>query len=328
MKTRRFEFLLEAVQPIAHHEGSIGNHAVHMRRKERMPDGSFADVPIITGDTMRHGLRESAAYAMLDVAGMLDDTKLSAPALRLLFNGGMMSGRGDAGTINLDEYRELAELVPTLSLLGGCASSRVIPGRLVVEDAVLLCQETRRKAPPWADAHLEGQAFGAARGYLEEVQRVRMDALLDPAKRLLLSAAAQVAENAKLLRGEKAHTDDDAIERDDAKSPMMPRTYERVVSGSLFLWSIQADTYSDLDDDTLLTALGVFLSRMRVGGKKGTGHGELRPIAARDISLRRISDGSETVDCTALAGRVGDVFKAHVRERADRIREFLSKVDA
>ncbi len=61
----RYEFVLEAALPIAHHEGTFGNEAVIMRRKIRQKDG-WAKVPIVTGDTMRHGMREAAAYVLLD----------------------------------------------------------------------------------------------------------------------------------------------------------------------------------------------------------------------------------------------------------------------
>lgn len=327
MKTRRFEFLLEAVQPIAHHEGTIGNHATVMRRKVRLADGEFAEVPVITGDTMRHGLREAATWALLDAAG-LDEARLSDAALRLLFNGGVMTGRGDAGSVNLDQYRELATIIPPLALFGGCAMNRPIPGRIVVEDAVVLCQETMRWLAPWAVTLLEGQSFAMARGYVEETQRVRMDATLDPSKRRLLSDGAQVAVNARLAASEAAHVADDAIARDESKSTMLPRTFERVVQGALFTWAIQAETYTELDDDTLLTTLGVFLSRPRVGGKKGTGHGELRVVAARDIGVRRPSERAEVLDCTELGPRVGEVFRAHCAARADEIGKFLAKVDA
>jgi len=331
MKTRRFEFLLEAAQPIAHHEGTIGNHAIVMRRKVRQPDGTFAHVPIITGDTMRHGLREASAWALLDAAGMLPNGQggqLSRSALRLLFSGGMVSGRGDAGAINLDQYRQMVELVPSLALFGGCASNRVVPGRLFVEDATLVCAETRAWLPAWASDAMGQQELAGQRAHVEEVQRVRMDPLLDPSKCKVLSDGEQIAQNKQLASSEAAHGADDAIERDASKSSMMPRTFERVVQGSLFTWGIQATTFTDLDDDTLMTALGVFLTRPIIGGKRGTGHGELRVVSARDIAVRRPSEHADVVDMTALGGRVGDLFRAHVSERRDRIAEFLAAVDA
>ena len=77
---------------------------------------------------MRHAAREVSSYAMLRAAGMLEGA-LSEAALRLLFAGGMVTGRGDAGVINLDRYRELCALVPPMALFGGCTDNRVQPGK-------------------------------------------------------------------------------------------------------------------------------------------------------------------------------------------------------
>lgn len=325
MKTQRFEFLLQAQQPIAHHAETFGNHAVIQRRRVRQADGSFSDVPVISADTMRHGMREASAYAFLDAAGLLDDGNLTESALRLLFSGGMVGGRGDGGTLNLDQYRQLCELCPPLALFGGCASNRVIPGRLFVEDAVLLCEESARHAPEWS---MDGVTLASQRAHVEEAQRVRMDPTLDPGKRKLLTDGAQVDATKRLASSEAAHAADDAVAREDTKSSMMPRTFERVVQGSLFSWAVSAHTYSDLDVDTLMVALGVFLSRPVVGGKRGTGHGELRVVSARDIAVTRPAERAEVVDVTALGGRVGALFRAHVAERKDRIKSFLGSVEA
>lgn len=328
MKTQRFEFILEAIQPIAHHAENFGNHSVVQRRRVRQADGTFADTPVVSADTMRHGMREASAYAFLDAAGLLDDGNLSESALRLLFSGGMVGGRGDGGTLNLDQYRQLCELCPPLALFGGCCSNRVIPGRLFVEDAVLVCAETARYLPEWARTELGSQELASQRAHVEEAQRVRMDPTLDPGKRKLLSGDAQVAAAGRLTSSEAAHAADDAIAREETKSSMMPRTFERVVQGSLFSWAVSAHTYSDLDTDTLMVAMGVFLSRPVVGGKRGTGHGELRVVSARDIAIARPAERAEVVDVTALGGRVGSLFRAHVTERKDRIKSFLSTVDA
>jgi hypothetical protein len=53
METKRYEFVLEASQPIAHHSETLGNQSILMREDIRQPGGGFAKVPIVTGDTMR-----------------------------------------------------------------------------------------------------------------------------------------------------------------------------------------------------------------------------------------------------------------------------------
>ena len=329
MNLLRYDFVLQAEQPIAHHAESFGNTALVARRKVRQPDGSFAMVPSISGDTMRHSLRESAAYMFLDAAGLLngaDEGVLTRAALRLLFNGGAMTGRGDTGAVSLDRYREIAELCPPLALLGGCADSRVIPGRVNVDEPRLCCEEQRLFLPDWAIE--TASPLATMRSHVEEVQRVRMDSLLDPSKRKLLTGAEQVAANALLESGERAHKDDDAIARDEAKSMMLPRSFEAVVQGSMFYWGLSCATTSELDVDTLHVMLAGFLYRPIVGGKKATGHGLLRVVKARQLDVRRPADRGDTIDTTALGQSCGQLFRAHVADRRDRIKDFLRNVAA
>ena len=330
METKRYEFLLEAETPIAHHEETFGNSALFMRRKVRQPDGSFATVPAITADTMRHGMREAVAYVFLDAAGLIGNPSLSEAALRLLFAGGMVTGRGDGGAVGLAAYRDMIDLVPSIALFGGCASNRVIPGRLQVEDATLVCEEERRYIPGWVVERMEAEGVGleTGRAHLEEVQRVRMDPTLDPGKRNLLSTGDQALVEGRLLASEKAHVDDDAVARQDTKSSMMPRRFERVARGSLFHWALTATCWTPLDVDTLHTALAAFLYDARVGGKKGTGHGKLRAVAAKNIAVPSHAERVSELDPKSLAPRAGELFRAHVKERGERIRTFLAGVDA
>ena len=323
---KSYQFLLEAVQPIAHHSDVVGNQAIAFRRKVRQPDGSWAKVSVITGDTLRHALRESVAYAFLDAAGMLSDPSLSEAALRLLFAGGMITGRGDGSTVKLDAYREMCDLVPALGLLGGCAGNRCIPGRLTCEDAVLVCNETRHLVPPWT---LErAGVLDTCRAHIELETRVRMDPLLDPFKRKLLTSGAASDADARLAQSEAAHDDDIATAREASKSTMLPRTFERVACGSLFSWNVEAIVTSDLEVDTFNTMVASMLANCRVGGKRATGHGLLRAIAGQWGEMSSPSERLHPLDTTALAPKVGEMFRAHVRERKDRVREWLGVVDA
>lgn len=325
MEQTRLEFVLVAEQPIAQHEESIGNSAVLMRRRVRQRDGSFTHVPIVTADAMRHGIREASSFAFLDAAGLLGAPDLTEAAMRLLFAGGMITGSaGDA--VKLDYYRTMTDLVPPLGLLGGCAGNRMIPGRLWVEDAVLICEESSHTLPPWIAEYLAEQKAQMAteRAHVEEVQRVRMDPSLDPGKRRLLAPAAAATTQQRLLDGEVASETGDAVGREDAKSSMMPRWFERVAAGSLFYWAATATTYTDLERDTFMVSIGAFLRDARVGGKRGTGHGKLAVQHGRQVQCARPAEGA-----TALQlGGVGALFRAHVTERQAAIKEFLAGVVA
>lgn len=338
LQQARYEFILEAAQPLCHLAENIGNEGILMRESIRQAGGGFADVPIATGDTMRHGLREAAAYAYLDAAGLLSDPQLSEAALRLLFAGGMVTGKGDAGTISLDLYREMTEVIPSLRLFGGCTNSRVIPGQSAVDAALLICGESMRAihrvcgtrdGKPWVGEWLtrEQERIEPARSHVAEEQRVRMDPTLVPEKRLLLSTDAQVSLNARLTSGEKAHVESDALAADKEKSSMMPRRYEVVKRGSLFFWGFEANCYTPLDLDTLHVAAAAYLANMRVGGKRATGHGLMRPVAMMGVTMPELSRPADAL-ATQFGPKVGDIFREHVAARAERIREVLARVDA
>lgn len=324
----RYDFILEAVTPIAHASESIGNTSLVMRKKHRLPDGSFVNIPIVTGDTMRNGLRRAASLAVLDAAGMLDDPSLSEAALRLLFNGGMISG-SDGGSVKLDAYRELVELCPPLGILGGCAQNRAVPGKLHVDNAVLICEETAAAMPEWVMEWLreKGAALHSARGHIEEVQRVRMDVALDPSMRKLLSDGGAGIEN-RLLSSEHGKEVGDAVLAESSKSTMLPRRFETVVSGSIFYWSLLCTVQSELERDTFNTMVGAFLRDARVGGKRATGHGQIRPVVAKQIAVLRPRVAPENLDPGALAPKVGSLFYSHVQQRADRVKAFFAGVDA
>jgi len=327
MEQLRYEFVLSAQSPIAHHSEVFGNNAVLMDRKIRQRDGSFVRVPIITADTMRHGMREAAAYALLDAAGILNAGGLGEAALRLLFAGGMVTGRGDAGVISLEQYRRMSDLIPSIALFGGCADNRVIPGRLFVDDAQLVCSETAHALPGWASAWLAEQktTLDTSRAHVEEVQRVRMDPTLDPGKRKLLSGGAEVEVVRRLTASEEGHVSGSAVTIEDSKSSMMPRRFETLVQGSFLYWSVHATCYSELDRDTFHVALASFLANAQVGGKRGTGHGRLRVETARDVAVRRPAEQTNVLD---LGKKMGTTFLDHVRKNATEIAAYLASVNA
>jgi hypothetical protein len=63
-----------------------------------------------------------------------------------------VSGKGDGGTVKLDTYHRLCDLVPTMRLFGGCAENRIVPGFLTVQDMTLICAESVGFIPAWAIA--------------------------------------------------------------------------------------------------------------------------------------------------------------------------------
>ncbi len=324
MQISRYEMIVRAQDPICHSQESIGNQSVFMRKKVRVPGGDVVMAPYITGDSIRHNLREAATYGTLHEAGILDDPQLSEGAARLLWNGGMVTGKGNAAVINLDRYRELVALFPPLALLGGCTDNRPIPGQLNVDEGNLICSELARLTPPWVVEWLaaNNEKVDSFRSSVEEVQRVRMDSMLLPEKVKLLADGAKAKVNERLLKSERAHEDADSKAKAESKSGMMPRTHERLVQGSLLWIGIEARTYTDLEFDAFNFTVACLLNRFRVGGKHATGHGRLEFVAGARIHFQPSAGHFERVGAE-LAPKVGDLYKAHIAMRKEELTSWI-----
>lgn len=323
----RYQFLLEAETPIAQAEGVRGNHSMLMMRKCRQPDGTYQQVPIVTADAMRHGLRETGALLCLQAAGLLDSPdgpQLNEAALRLLFTGGMLTGKGDASVVKVARWRELCETLPILGLMGGCVDAMMIPGKIQVGDCRLLCAETRHALPEWTTQE-DPQPWTEQ---VEHCQRVRFDVTRDPVKQKLLSGEARAAAEGKLLAREAAHEGDDAKASAADRGRPMPHSYEAVASGSRWSWEITGTLDTEVEQATLMSTLALFFETWRVGGKRGTGHGKLRPVACKDIRLPSVAPQASDADVTALGGTSISMFRAHMIERKEKLAALLREVDA
>lgn len=293
------------------------------------PGGDLVDVPVITGDTMRHGLREAGSYALLDAAGLLQDS-LTEEALRLLFSGGVIQGKQSA--ISIQEYREMVDLLPHLSLLGGCAGNRVIPGKIQVDYARLICDETEHMMPDWVFDWLSDERdqkeieLLSCRKLVSEETRTRMDPTLDTQKKEMLTVGEKKDVEARLDASEEASALEKMDQKEEQKSSMMPRSYETIVAGSKFHWSVTATTHSEIERDTLMVMIGSFLSDAVVGGKKGTGHGKISAVQGHEVEVQISGPDGENF---ALSEReIGDQFTSHVSERSNEIKELLDTVEA
>jgi CRISPR type IV-associated protein Csf2 len=326
----RFDIVLEATTPLKHLAGNEGNIGYLATRQVRLPaslGGGFASVPMISGNAMRHALREAASWCLLEASGQMN-ARHREEVIRLLFNGGMLAG-GD-GAISLAEYRRLVEFLPHLSLFGGC-SGRIIPGRLEVDDALLICEETWHLLPAKVQAAVielrvpSGGALGSASEHRAVETNVRMDSMLSPQHRGLLSES----EAAKVSgRFEAREVATDAAAKDRTKSTMMPYQSETLTTGSLLYWRVDATTWSDLERDTLRLTLGAFLHNARVGGGSGTGHGRLRAVWGENLRWPSLLAAAESTDLAMLTnGKVGELFVEHVASRREAIAAFLREVE-
>ncbi len=324
MQQTRYEMIVRAQDPISHGQQNLGNAQIFMRKKVRLPGGATVLCPYLTGDTIRHQLRAAATWGTLQAAGLLDEPQFSEGAVRLLFNGGSLTGRGNASVVNLERYRELVALFPPLALLGGNADNRPLQGQVNVDEGNLLCRELAHVTPPWVLqwAESNGESIDTHRSLIEETQRVRMDATLAPETAKLLSDGARATLDARLLKAEKAHADADSKAAGEAKSGMMPRTHERIVQGALLWLGVEARTYTDLEFDAFNFSVACLLNNFRVGGKLGSGHGRLQFVAGARIAFEPTAGKLEQVSAD-LAPKTGELYRQHIEFRKEELAAWL-----
>lgn len=319
MNKKRYEILLRADSPVAHSAGTLGNVSVLMTETMRLTDGALVEIPIVTADTLRHGLREAGTRALLSAAE-IDGEVLTEGAVRLLWNGGMM--RESGSTVRLEEYRQLVNLLPHMALLGGALKNRIEAGQIQADNAVLVCEETAPILPQWVVDRCE--PLSMAGEHREMVERYRHDALTSRQIRARLRPADRERIEQQLMTSESMKAS--PAEKERVKMGMMPHAFEAVVRGSYFYWSVVVTTYSDLEHDTWMTMLGAFLLDCQVGGKKGTGHGRVSAIEAKGLELARYEERIGEV--VAIDSKIGAIFRAHVAGRKTDILDFLREVKA
>lgn len=324
MERERYELIVRAVDPIVHSIGSIGNESTLMRKKCSAPDGSVFSLPFITGNATRNRFRAAATWGTLQEAGILADAQLSEGALRLLFNGGSLGKKGDAAVMNVERYRELIALFPPLALFGGCTDNRPLDGQLNVDEALLLCHETRHKFSPFVQTWVEEQKYQllSMRSRVETMQHVSMDATQRQETVGLLSDLAKANVQARQLASAKAHEDGDSKLARESKSGMMPYTFERFCEGAVFALGFEVRVYTPMDRDVFAFSMKYLLSNFRIGGKANVGHGRLEYVkgARVDYQVGSVQVSSED---TTMAGAAGALYRAHVQEKKEDLAAWI-----
>lgn len=324
MIVERYEVLARAIDPIVHSQGNEGNESIFARKKSAGVDGTIHMVPYLSGNTIRNRLRRAAAYGSLHEAGILDDPQLSEGATRLLFNGGMVTGKGDAAVVNLERYRELAALFPPLRLFGGCADNRPLDGQLNVDEGCLVCTETEHRLSPFVRAWIEetGYRLSSCRALMETVQHVGMDPTIRKETFVLMSDLARANADARQLASAKAHETGDAKLARENKSDMRPYTFERICEGAVLTFGFEVRVHEPMDRDVFAFSMKHLLSNFRVGGKGNVGHGRIEYVrgARVDYAIGAVTVESED---TTVAGQAGALYRAHVQAKKEEIAKWV-----
>jgi hypothetical protein len=187
--TCRLPLRLVTLDALHHGAGVSGNTTLVRRQTVLTRDGTLADVPFVSGNSVRHHLRAALAEhacRLLEVP----EHGLSKRVVDLLWSGGALTSTGNQ--VDLDAQRRMDLLAPMVSLLGYSAKSDIVAGPLRVDNVHVVCSENAWRLPAdlAGDPHAqvwEGQAAGEEFG-------TRHDAAGSAARWISLDDAAALVD--------------------------------------------------------------------------------------------------------------------------------------
>lgn len=323
----RYDMVITALSPLVHSSGNLGNDSLFMTERVVDPDDPQAlpeDVPYLTGNTLRHALREALTWYTLRELDM-DIGSLPVAALHFLLSGGSLGKQ--AASLDVKQYRWLRDIFPYVGLFGGGLSTHLMEGKLKVGHGMLMCKQNAWRigllCPPLGSM---AAACHHAEEYRERHQGTRHDARRAPVAEHAMSSE-DVAEWAKTRMQSATENKDQGSD-----STQMIYGYESLIAGSSLYWWVGGAHLTPLEHSALIVALLALQMRRRIGAKSGTGHGEIRiqaVAASGEIDpladgLKQAEDGQRLSD---IAREVwGAPYAEHLKEHGDDIRSWLGSM--
>lgn len=246
--------LSEAVSPISHASGSVGNEQVIAKEAVTTPRGTRW-VPMLSGNALRHRcIREPGVLHMIDLWGLRG--KLTKLQLNFLLHGGNLT-ESTAGedTARLAEFNRL---FPLLKLCGGCLPNQILKGSMHAWRGALICEENRA----YMQAILPADWIPTAR----------------------LQSCERMIGNWQYTRGDGGKEDIAIPGATDAESSLMIFAGQAVNRGSVFLHGFQLNHVTELELGALLLSIEMWQeSGGTIGGQSARGHGRLKTSVNVDV---------------------------------------------
>lgn len=323
--TGTIQAIATALEPIVHGAGTAGNIQL-LRMQEFLyidDDGEFqrARVPFISGNSLKHRLRDAAVRYALDAMGVADGS-LTKAEIDLLFSGGHLSKSGAA--VDLTSARKLSELFPPLSLCGYSAGNAMEESKIRVSNLHVVCRENRDRIPDTLkDDPMLALSAGATR--VEEFGTRHDQATKAVGRRWLTDGASQaVAERkTKALKGKKGDAPESAADaRGD--SAQMIYQFEGIIAGAKLWFSVDFRDLTDAERAALASAFHYASTGRRgealvmgIGAKNSIGYGTIKVELA--TSLRIAPPVYQQTAMIAQGDTEAAAYTAHLRERKDEI---------
>lgn len=296
MRTLILEGLVRAKTQISHNGGEVnGNVASFRRFKVVQPSGKIVEIPHVSGNSLRGKLRDVAAKQMLDMLG--DEKgphKVDLKVSQLLFSGGSLGAGNNADDI--EKYRQMRENLVHVSLFGGAWGNAILSGKMKINPLIPIAKETAHIIP----AKWHGK---------EELPSVFTYLQLEMFTRKENSNDAEFQPYIE-------RSEDSAF-----STSQMIYYVETISAGTPFYWKVVLEDVTPEEFDFLLSTFQKFKEIPVVGGKSGTGFGQ---IEFDDISWRDITKEGEVL---TIAGETTEsLYVKFVKENKTGIKAYLKMI--
>jgi len=306
-KVTIIDVVVTALDPIHQGGDKTGTTLAELRREEMVVAGVVERVPIVSANSIAHGLREAAVFWMMDQIGLDMFQADQVRAVKLLFSGGGRATKvGSATYIDLYEEHQLRSLFPTISLFGGTMGNRMLKGRLRVGNAVPVCKETIARLPEW----LREQATLSMYDLIQELSFSSMD----PRE----NADYDHVLEPEMVRQYRAEQEERRKENKGGSDMKLRQTTECLKAGTLLFFDLTLFYPTAVELGTFLGGLSYFYERPFLGGKRNRGFGRVS-LEFRQFEVQ----GLARVECEADAGLVG-VAAEHLAENAETIKQMVN----
>lgn len=251
MRTYVIEGICTALSSISHNGGERNGTIVQLRREKFVQDnGSVAEIPVISGNSVRGKLRDLAA---IDILTRPDGTKIQVDAdtFNLLFSGGSLESVGNKH-LDIEKVRKLRKDIPVLSVLGCSIGNVILPGKVDIGKMIPICKETLAYIPE----KYHGENIKTIWEYCQVEMNTRRDDTKDENKREFIK---------------------EGFLTDDLKGGQMMYHTETLVSGTKFYWKICLRDTTDQETGAFLSLIQQWSKQSsQVGGNGRVGHGKLK----------------------------------------------------
>lgn len=241
----------EAMSPITHGSGTVGNEAVVARAPVATPDG-VRYVPFLSGNAIRHrAVREPGWRYLVDQYGLAGE--LDHPRLNFVFHGGKLTVKG--GRENCARIADFQRIFPLGRLVGGSLPDQILSGSLDAWRGALVCEENRELLEHIAGPGVLPERLRPAESFLGRWQYTRGDAV-NTAFDLMVRRNGEVAEE---------------------DSGLMIFAGQQVIPGAVWLHGFRLKNVSEIELGALLWSLRLWQAQGgTIGGQAARGHGILR----------------------------------------------------